>query len=292
MPKLILELKTNSDVMTEKIKAYFDIVRPLNAAVMLFTLLTAFVYFGKAVGVTTAVLILLPWILGLMAGNVINDIYDLGIDKINKSHRPLPSGRISLSAAKRLYGMLVLISFLFAALHSPLNLLVVINFHGLMLLYSVYLKRKKLIGNAVVAYATGFSFIYVALSIQIGLSEAIIPAGFAFMMTMARELVKDIEDVAADSALGIRTLAVVKNGAVSVQLTIFFLALVVAEIFVIYAYALLNIEFFIVCCVIVIPLIVLSIKHLVKDMRTNISRVSALLKYAMIAGTGALLLAH
>ena len=34
------------------------------------------------------------------AGNTINDVFDVKIDEVNKPHRPIPSGRISVENAR------------------------------------------------------------------------------------------------------------------------------------------------------------------------------------------------
>ena len=41
-------------------------------------------------------------------GNVVNDIYDVEIDKLNKPHRPLPSNKISIKNAWRFAWLLLI----------------------------------------------------------------------------------------------------------------------------------------------------------------------------------------
>ena len=56
------------------------------------------------------------------ASMIINDIYDIDIDKINRPDRPIPSGRISLEQAKILFVGTLLISILVSLLHGILFL--------------------------------------------------------------------------------------------------------------------------------------------------------------------------
>ena len=61
----------------------------------------------------------LTYIFMAAAGNVVNDIYDLEVDKINRPDRPLPSGQITLRQAKVWTVILILLSLLFSAFTVP-----------------------------------------------------------------------------------------------------------------------------------------------------------------------------
>jgi 4-hydroxybenzoate polyprenyltransferase len=53
------------------------------------------------------------------ASNALNQIYDLDIDRINKPHRPLPSGRLSMRAAWRFTAITYAVALVLAWMVAP-----------------------------------------------------------------------------------------------------------------------------------------------------------------------------
>jgi len=76
-----------------------------------------------------------------------------------------------------------------------------------MALYSVVWKGVPLLGNVAVAVVASTPFLMGGLSQGDRLSAGV-PCGLAFLVHLAREIVKDVEDVEGDEAAGIRTFAV------------------------------------------------------------------------------------
>ena len=131
------------------------------------------------------------------ASNIINDYFDIEIDRVNKPERPLPSGIVSLRSALVLslvlYGlgmacgaMINVTAFVISALSSVL-----------LYVYSARLKRTVLFGNLTVSLATGMAFIYGGVAVG-NIRNATVPAIFAFLMHFGREIIKDMEDVEGD----------------------------------------------------------------------------------------------
>ena len=58
-----------------------------------------------------------------------------------------------------------------------------------------------MIGNITVAFLTGLVFIFGGVVVE-NPSAAIVPAVFAFLINLIREIVKDIEDVEGDNKAG------------------------------------------------------------------------------------------
>ena len=74
-------------------------------------------------------------------------------------------------------------------------------------LYSYRLKRTAVWGNLTVAFVTGLAFVYGGLAVgRVG--SALVVGVFAFFYHWGREIIKDVEDVEGDRALGARTLPV------------------------------------------------------------------------------------
>ena len=131
--------------------------------------------------------------------NIINDIFDVDIDRINKPERPLPSGQISLKYARYLFYVLYGSGLIFAALCGPLMFITALIIAFILFWYSAVLKRTILWGNLIVSIISGFTFIYGAMSVG-NWHGGIMPAVLALFFHFGRELVKDMQDIEGDMA--------------------------------------------------------------------------------------------
>jgi len=155
------------------------------------------------------------------AGNVINDIADRTIDQLNGRKNPLLNG-FPVSVAWLLYGGLNLVSvFLTWQLAAELNRWTVASLLPITILglagYSFALKCRPLLGNLLVSlFASGVPAMVFIAEPMIAENLVKSPAAqslvvyilIAFFGTLARELVKDLEDKKGDAAAGCQTLAV------------------------------------------------------------------------------------
>ncbi|WNY25847.1 geranylgeranylglycerol-phosphate geranylgeranyltransferase [Methanolapillus millepedarum] len=137
------------------------------------------------------------------AGNVLNDYYDIDIDRVNKPNRPLPAGRVSLTEAVYLaiagFSVALLIAFLINPIAGVFGFLNVF----MLIWYAKSLKRTILIGNLSIAYLTGSTFLFGAAFFGWDGIFALLPlAVLAFFATASREIVKDIEDIKGDAEDG------------------------------------------------------------------------------------------
>jgi len=143
------------------------------------------------------------------AGNAINDYYDREIDAINRPERPIPSGRVSARKAFNYSMALFVVGCLFAGLVNQICLAVAAFNSVLLFLYARNLKAMPLAGNITVAFLTGSTFLFGgAASGAAGLLANKIPFLLSFLVSMSREIAKDIEDMAGDRQGGARTLPI------------------------------------------------------------------------------------
>ncbi len=136
------------------------------------------------------------------AGNALNDVYDSEVDKQNHPQRPIPSGRMSKKSAKGLAIGLFILGAALASMVNPVCLLIAL-FNGLMLvLYETHLKRQGLPGNITISYLAASLFLFGgAATIELGMdamARTLMLAMLAFLATLGREIVKDIEDLKGD----------------------------------------------------------------------------------------------
>lgn len=145
------------------------------------------------------------------AAHALNDIYDFGIDKINKPFRPIPAGQLSVREA---WCIVVTMYITSAALILFLHLRVML-LAGLMAILSIayslppfYLKRYLFLSNAILALCRGLLIVLAGWGSVANLMYAqpwfIGLVSFLFLLGAATT--KDILDVAGDRAYLCKTL--------------------------------------------------------------------------------------
>ena len=271
--------------MKEKIIAAFKIIRPINAIIAFVSVIVAaFICSPEEIAWFSVLLASFAAAFTLSAGNIINDIYDLGIDKVNRPERPLPSGKISKNSALILYFLLIAASLILSWFINLYAFIIVIIATILLVLYSKFLKRVLFIGNILVALLTGLVFIFGGVAVR-NPSAAIIPALFAFLINFIREVVKDMQDVDGDKNAGVNTFPIrygFQKSKILILLMTFTLILYTLYPFVARLY---KIEYFIIVMIIVNPILVFSLKILFKDRSIkNLNMISNLLKLSMVFG--------
>ena len=271
--------------MKEKIIAAFKIIRPINAIITFVSMIvTAFICSPEEIAWFSVLLASFAAAFTLSAGNIINDIYDLGIDKVNRPERPLPSGKISKNSALILYFLLIAASLILSWFINLYAFMIVIIANILLVIYSKFLKRVLLVGNILIALLTGLVFIFGGVAVR-NPSAAIIPALFAFLINFIREVVKDMQDVDGDKNAGVNTFPIrygFQKSKILILLITFTLLLYTLYPFVARLY---KIEYFIIVMIIVNPILVFSLKILIKDRSIkNLNMISNLLKLSMVFG--------
>jgi 4-hydroxybenzoate polyprenyltransferase len=149
------------------------------------------------------------------AGYLINDIYDEEIDKINKPDKLYIGKSISKKNALNIYITLNITALLLAVyLWNFVIFLIYLSAILLLYLYSAYLKKTAFGGNFTVALLSAAVVAELILYYQSYLTEKqlvfyVSYCSFAFLTTLLRELVKDLQDKDGDEAHGGRTLAII-----------------------------------------------------------------------------------
>jgi len=129
--------------------------------------------------------------------NIVNDIYDIEIDRINKPDRLLPLGIVSLKEAWLYFIFSYFTAFIIAVYTGSSMFSIALCIAVLLYFYALKLKRTVLWGNLIVAFAGAMAFIYGAMAVN-DWRAGIIPAGFAFFFHLGREILKDIQDLRGD----------------------------------------------------------------------------------------------
>ena len=157
--------------------------------------------------------------------NALNDILDIEIDKLNQPKRPLPSGDISLNNAKFLTAILMCFS-LFCLVYAGyisssiedgfenwapsiliwlLAIFLLTNYESSSN-YSLKLKDRGLPGNFAISLSVGMVILFGAAGVFEPTEPRVLSLFFiGISYNLAREIVKDIEDMEGDE--GRNTLA-------------------------------------------------------------------------------------
>ncbi len=151
-------------------------------------------------------------VVGMVAsgGNVINDYFDVEIDRINKPDRPIPSGKVTPRQAKIIALGSFIIGIGLSILLGPIPFMLALITSILLYLYAMSLKKSGVYGNVIVSLANGLAIFYGGVSFMQGqwLIRVALPSFYSFFLTLVREFVKGIEDYNGDKVNGVKTLAV------------------------------------------------------------------------------------
>ncbi len=271
--------------LTTKILSYIKITRPINVLITFFVVVVAILITQKEqTDFSTILLASLAASLVAAAGNIVNDIYDIESDKISHPNRVLILGEISKKEGWIEYIFLNSFSIIISVTLSAKLLIIVIATIILLYIYSSTLKKLPLFGNVTIALLTGLAFVYGGFTSGNPVA-AIVPAVFAFLINLIREIVKDIQDIEGDKSSGVITFPIMFGFQRSKILILFITFSLI--LFTLYPFIteLYKIEYFIAVMVFVNPLLILSLKILFDSKKeNNLTVVSNMLKLNMVLG--------
>ncbi len=271
--------------LTFKIFSYIKITRPINVAITFFVVVVA-ILISQTESTDFYVILFASIAAALVTatGNIVNDIFDIDTDRISHQDRVLVSGKISKTEAWTEYILLNSISFVISASLSVKLMVIILTAIFVLYIYSSTLKRLPLIGNLTIAFLTGLAFIYGGFAAGNPMS-AIVPAVFAFLINLIREIVKDMQDIEGDKTSGVITFPIkfgFQKSKILILIITFSLILYTIYPFIIELY---KIEYFMIVMLFVNPLLILCLKLLFDDKKENsISVVSIALKLNMVFG--------
>ena len=255
------------------------------------------------------VVLMLATVLLSAGGYVINDYFDRKIDSVNDPEDVVVGHSISLRHTMAIHMVLTVLGILlgfFVAVrvhYFYLGVLFLLG-AGILWFYSTSYKRQFLIGNLIVALLTGcvpllvllfeLPLLYarfgeILMSGGFSLSYLVMWVGgfcgFAFLLTLAREIIKDAEDIEGDTSYGRRTLPAVAGIGVSKVVVMVLLAISALALILIYFFYLPDTYTLIYILVFLIAPLVVTAFLLVKASTTKeFHTVSLLTKCIMLAG--------
>lgn len=224
------------------IKPYLQLLRVGNLAIiaiLLFVMekwvatpLLRLAQFSEQMPWWVLTLLIISTVLIAAGGYVINDYFDVKIDRINRPDEMVVTRHISRDGAMRLFQVLTGIGVAAGLAvawwaHSWTLMMIIVVIPGLLWFYSASYKRQLIVGNIVVAFASALVPMLVAIvnadylrhlygqalqytpivgQLYVWLSAF---ALFALLVTWVREMVKDIQDIDGDREMECRTMPIV-----------------------------------------------------------------------------------
>jgi geranylgeranylglycerol-phosphate geranylgeranyltransferase len=221
-----------------KLKAYLELFRPeLPFAAGICVILGEFIALGKFPSFW-------PMFLGFTCGFflsgtalVLNDTFDLEVDRVNTPERAIPSGRVSLREAVILSILSTLLG-LVAALAINLPALVLgILFWVIGFLYNWKFKQTGLPGNLMVSASVAVTFILGGIAVGQPWNKIVwLFSLLAFLIDLGEEIAGDAMDMEGDRKRASKSIAIKMGRRFALRVSGIIFALVILVSFVPYVF--------------------------------------------------------
>jgi geranylgeranylglycerol-phosphate geranylgeranyltransferase len=263
---------------------YIKITRPANVLISFVSIFIGALVSGGFTLNNTLLFAALTAALVTAGANVINDIFDIEIDRINQPRRPLPAGKISIRGAKIYFTVFYLTALILAWFCGRQMFIAALLVAALLYWYSAALKKTVLWGNLLVAAVGGFTFVYGAMSVG-DWHGGIMPALLAFFFHFGRELIKDMQDIDGDLKEGALTFVGKYGRQKSIILTKLIFSLLIAVTIIPYFLKIYN-DYYLIIVILGVDTVLLYVIFSLKRQADEalFGRLSRLLKLDMIIG--------
>lgn len=244
------------------------------------------------------------------AGYIINDYFDVRADLINKPEAVVVGKFLKRRKAIQLHMIInsiaMLLGFFISLKVGSFRLGLIFPLMIILLwFYSERYKRTILVGNLAVAFMSAmvvmivWLFEFYALKMQpdkfmtvytsLGLLSKIVfgISLFAFLLTLAREIVKDAEDIEGDKETGSHTIAVVygikHSKIIAILLLVLTLVLVLMSSWQLFGFSMMIPSVYYLLMV-ALPLLYIIFKLSTSRSRAGFHQISTLIKLSMLTG--------
>ena len=289
-------LSRKNKLILLKFFSLFSVVRGFNILMIVLAQYLASIYIlapdlplRKVVFDPNLFVLVLVSALVIASGYIINNFYDSEKDLINKPKKTMLDRLVSQRTKLTTY---FVVNFIAVVLASYVSFKAVIFFSAYIFgiwYYSHRLKKIPFIGNFVSATLAITPFFVVFVYYRNFETVIFVHAIFLFLLILAREMVKDMENIVGDMAQNYKTIPILYGLKSSkILITILVLLSLVPSLLLIYKFDVGHMHFyFMACLVFLFVFLVLLWKSALKK---DYIRLHNLLKFIIIAGVFSILL--
>ena len=205
------------------------LIRPLNSTMVGFAVIVGMVVSGFSK--MSCLSVVLGFLTGFFISSysmIMNDRYDIEVDRVNNPNRPLVKGSVSIKEAEVAAAALLTMGLATSILLGWLTFLIAALFASIAWLYNYRVKRYGLLGNMLVSASVAIPYIYGAVAIGAA-DEPLIYflALTSFLAGLGREVVKTICDIKGDEVRDVKSVARVWGAESAAKLSALFFILAI-----------------------------------------------------------------
>ncbi len=164
---------------------------------------------------------------------ILNDFFDIEVDKINAPNRPLPSGLISSNTAIVFSIIISLLGLIISFFINKAAVLLYIIFWFIGFLYNWKLKEKGLLGNLFVSSSVAVTIILGAIVVGNPWNKAVLIFSLMlFVFDLGEEIAADAMDIEGDKKRNIKSIAILigRQKALNISFLLFMIYIILSFI--------------------------------------------------------------
>ncbi|MDF2882623.1 MAG: 4-hydroxybenzoate octaprenyltransferase [Clostridiaceae bacterium] len=215
-----------------KIKGLIELLRPeLPFAAGICVIIGEIIAFGRF---PSFLKLFLGFVWGFFISSpamIMNDYFDIEVDRVNSPHRPLPSALISPTTAINLAIFTTLMGLATSAFINKSAILLYIIFWIVGFLYNWKLKEMGLFGNLLVSCSVAITFIVGGIVVGKPWNEAVWTFSLiVFLFDLGEEIASDVMDIEGDKKRNVKSLAILIGGknALRISASLFLLVIILS----------------------------------------------------------------
>ena len=225
-------------IIFQKIKGAVQIFRPeLPLAAGICVLIGELLALGQFPPLRDAILGFVSVFFVSGSALVLNDYFDLEVDRVNMPNRPLPAGILTPNEAPLFTGLAIAVGLVASLLIGVTVFISCMIACTVGILYNWKFKEAGLIGNLMVAFSVAFTFVYGGIAVGEPWNKIVwCFAAMAFFIDLGEEIAGDVMDMEGDKARSSNSIALRmgRRFALAVSISIFGLVIVISLIPVIF----------------------------------------------------------
>ena len=289
-------LNRKNKLLLFKLLSLFSVVRGYNILVITLAQYLASIYilapdipFGEVVLDANLFMIVTASALTIASGYIINNFYDAEKDLINKPTKSMLDRLVSQRFKLTTYFIL---NFLTVFAASYISFRAVLFFSSYIFgiwIYSHKLKRIPFIGNLVSSTLAIAPFFVVFVYYQNFQAVIFVHAIFLFLLILAREMIKDLENMAGDMAQNYRTIPILYGPKTSkTMISLFIVLTLIPALLLIKTFDVGYMYLYFAACIVLLVLFLLLLWR--ADAKKHYVWLHNIIKFIIVAGVFSILL--